>query len=344
MALTNAQYESIMKGYEAARTRNRYLLEERRNTVYHAIPAYQELEQSMGAMSVAYGKKLLEGDTQALQQLHQERTALTRQKQELLLQSGFPKDYLEPIYDCADCQDTGYLADEQGHREQKCHCFRQQEIVLLYEQSNIQEMIEKENFNTLSYQYYAGEDLTRFQNAVKVSKDFTANFKTDYRNLFFYGTVGTGKSFLSGCIARELLQQGHSVIYFSSSGLFDTLARYSFDIKAKEALYIFYKDLYNCELVIIDDLGTEVTNNFVTSQLFACLNERHLRRKATIISTNLNLEELRDRYSDRIFSRITSNFNMCKLSGPDIRMYKKVAAQHKKFNESISSEGCESRK
>ena len=75
--------------------------------------------------------------------------------------------------------------------------------------------------------------------------------------------------------------------------------------------------------MIIDDLGTEVTNSFVTSQLFSLLNERHLRQKATIISTNLNLEEIRDRYSDRIFSRITSNYSLCKLTGPDIRMYKR---------------------
>ena len=78
--------------------------------------------------------------------------------------------------------------------------------------------------------------------------------------------------------------------------------------------------------MIIDDLGTEVTNNFVTSQLFACLNERNLRRKSSIISTNLNLSELRDRYSDRIFSRITSNYSLCKLTGPDIRICRKRLA------------------
>ena len=144
--------------------------------------------------------------------------------------------------------------------------------------------------------------------------------------MFFYGTVGTGKSFLSGCIAKELLQQGCSVIYFSSSGLFETLARYSFDFREKEALYGFCEDLYGCDLLIIDDLGTEVTNNFVTSQLFACLNERNLRRKSSIISTNLNLSELRDRYSDRIFSRITSNYSLCKLTGPDIRICRKRLA------------------
>lgn len=161
---------------------------------------------------------------------------------------------------------------------------------------------------------------------------FVQNFKQDYHNLFFYGTVGTGKSFLSGCIASELLQTGHSVIYFSASGLFDTLARYAFDSRAKEALSGFYEDLYNCDLLIIDDLGTEMTNTFVASQLFSCLNERHLRKNATIISTNLSLEELRDRYSDRVFSRITSHYDLCKLTGPDIRMCKSVCRIHLTIN------------
>ena len=118
------------------------------------------------------------------------------------------------------------------------------------------------------------------------------------------------------------------MIYFSAVNLFETLSRYSFDEKSKEALYNFYDDLYNCDLVIIDDLGTELTNAFVTSQLFACLNERHLRKKATIISTNLSLEELHNRYYDRIFSRIVNQYDLCKLSGPDIRMLKKRTVAH----------------
>lgn len=116
------------------------------------------------------------------------------------------------------------------------------------------------------------------------------------------------------------------MIYFSAAGLFETLARYSFDAKSKDILYDLCEDLYGCDLLIIDDLGTETTNSFITSQLFSCLNERYLRSKATLISTNLNLEELRDRYSDRIFSRITSSFTLCKLTGRDIRILKKRLA------------------
>lgn len=322
MPLSNTQYESIIKGYEQTRDYNRHIMEERRDKVYSRIPGYRDLELSVSSTSVSYAKMMLDGDETALSNLRATLADIASAKKSLLEDAGFPEDYLEPIYDCPDCQDTGYITNTEGLKE-KCHCFHRQEISLLYEQSNIQEMIARENFSTLSYEYYQGEDLTRFQKCVDICQKFVQNFKQDYHNLFFYGTVGTGKSFLSGCIAKELLQAGHSVIYFSSSGLFDTLARYSFGTNSKESLYNFYKDIYNCDLVIIDDLGTEVTNTFVTSQLFSLLNERHLGRKSTIISTNLSLEELRDRYSDRVFSRITSNYALCKLTGPDIRMYKK---------------------
>lgn len=325
MALNNTQYQAIMQGYEHTRDRNRELLERRRAQVCEALPQLEELERSVGNISVAKARLLLAGDDSALEQLHGALQEIAAKRQRLLAENGFPADYLEPVFDCPLCRDTGYVQKEDGTKE-KCACFSRQEIAYLYEQSNIQDMIAKENFSTLSYEYYQGEDLERFQKAVGICQNFVQNFKEDYHNLFFYGTVGVGKSFLSGCIAAELLQKGCSVIYFSASALFETLARYAFDVREKETLSVFYKDLYNCDLLIIDDLGTEVTNSFVASQLFACLNERHLRRRSTIISTNLSLEELRDRYSDRVFSRITSYYDICKLTGPDIRMYRKRAA------------------
>lgn len=322
MALNKTQYESIMKGYEKTKDRNRHITEERRKLIYENVPGYRELDESVAGISTSLTGAVIDGDADALARLHTALQDISRHKKEMLANAGYPADYLEPIFDCPDCQDTGFLPKDNGLRE-KCHCFRSREIEILYDQSNIREMISNENFSTLSYDYYRGEDLIRFKRAVNICKNFVQNFKQDYQNLFLYGTVGTGKSFLSGCVANELLQQGFSVIYFSASNLFDTLARYSFDRTSKEALHDFYDDLYHCDLIIIDDLGTELTNTFVSTQLFSCLNERQLRKKSTIISSNLNLEELSGFYSDRVFSRIASNYNLCKLTGPDIRMLKK---------------------
>lgn len=189
-------------------------------------------------------------------------------------------------------------------------------------QSGIQDMLKHNNFSQLSYEYYEGESLALFRHAVETCHSFIKNFISDYRNLFFYGTVGTGKSFLSGCVAKELMDQGYSVIYFGAAGLFDLLSSVSFNPKNRDERQNTYSDLYRCDLLIIDDLGTELTNQFTASQLFSLLNERHLGKKSTLISTNLSLAELRDRYSDRIFSRITSNFEVCRLAGEDIRMYR----------------------
>lgn len=324
MSLNNLQYNTILHKYERTRDKNRHLLDERKNEVYMVVDGYKELDEAVSSYSVAYGKKLLNGDDSAMDDLRKVLADLSDSKSKLLVSYNYPADYLEPIYDCPDCQDTGYINGS------KCHCFRRQMITLLYEQSGIQEMLADNNFSTLSDEYYEGEDLERFRSAVDSCHEFINNFPAGSPNLFLYGTVGTGKSFLSGCIAKELLDKGYSVIYFSAVQLFDLLSEYSFDHKNKDSLYNPYEDLYNCDLVIIDDLGTEIANNFVTSKLFNCLNERQIRKKSTIISSNLSLEELKTLYSDRIFSRVTSNYVFRKLTGPDVRMSKKRKLNNRK--------------
>ena len=317
MSLTNTQYDIILRDYENRQLHNRHELERKTAYVYDHVPGYRELEEQIASVSVSQGKKYLSGDEGAMEELKVLLAEISTRKKQLLSEAGLPENYLNPVYTCPDCQDTGYIDG------QKCHCFKQAMITLLYEQSNIQEILQNDNFRSLSYEYYEGEDLSRFKNAVMTCQNFIKNFNSDYHNLFFYGTVGTGKTFLSNCVAKELIESGHSVIYFSAAGLFDLLSRYSFDFKNKEDERDRYADLYQCDLLIVDDLGTELTNQFVASRLFSLLNERHMGKKATVISTNLSLEELRNRYSDRIFSRITSHYKLCKLTGPDIRMYKK---------------------
>ncbi len=318
MTLTNSQHDTILRGYDAVQLKNRRILEKRTDEVYQKCPAYEETTKQVATLSIEYGKRLLEGEPNAKKEYRESLLALSEKKEQLLREAGFPLDYLNPIYDCADCGDTGY---KKGSR---CHCFEQKVINLLYTQSNLKELLAAENFAALSYEYYEKEDLTAFKKTVETSLSFVKNFRSEYQNLLFYGAVGTGKTFLSNCIACELLNEGHSVIYFSASGLFNLLSRYSFSSGNKEMLYKTYEDLYNCDLVIVDDLGTELSNSFTNSQFFSFLNERHLRKKSILISTNLSLEELKARYSERIFSRLTSNFTFRKLSGPDIRACKNI--------------------
>lgn len=322
MPLTNQQYEALEKEYDALRRRNQALLLRRQQEIFRQLPALRELDEAVSALSAEAIRAMLDGDNSLKELLPGKLESLRQRKAALLSSAGYPAEYLDPIYTCPRCRDTGYL-DKDGMAKAKCSCLRNREIQILYDQSHIREKLEAENFQTLSDRYYQGDDLKRFQIARKGSKDFVQNFKQDYRNLLFYGTVGTGKSFLSGCIARELLDQGYSCIYFSASALFDSIARLSFDSKEKDSLQVFSEDLYNCDLLIIDDLGTELTNAFVASALFSLLNERALRRKSVIISTNLRPDEIRDRYTDRIYSRIVSSFDLYKLTGEDIRILKR---------------------
>jgi DNA replication protein DnaC len=257
------------------------------------------------------------GDKNAFHELHTIIKDISSQKKALLLNAGFPNNYLEPIYTCNNCKDTGYVDNK------KCICFKQAIIATLYSQSNIQNMLNETNFKCLSYEYYSGVNLTNFKLAVKASENFIKFFNAPYQNLLFYGTVGTGKSFLSGCIAKELLDQGYLVLYFSSQTLFDTLSKYTFNYQNKGNESDLLNDIFSCDLLIIDDLGTEMSSKFVSSQLFKCVNERHLRKKSTIISTNLSLEQLLNVYSERIFSRITTQYTVFKLTGDDIRRLQK---------------------
>lgn len=323
MAITNSQYQSILRTYEEKQRHIRRDLEKKTQEIFEKIPEYKELCNEVPKISAEYGRALLSDHAGTVAPLKQRLKEIASRKKELLQSHGYPLDYLEPAYECTLCKDTGFLD------QQKCQCFQKQITSILYEQSNIRQTLERENFSTLSYDYYEGEALEQFSKAVEIARRMVDQFAHSYENLFLFGTVGTGKSFLSGCIAKEVIEAGFSVIYFSATGLFDTLSKYAFDTKSKESLYKTYEDLYNCDLMIIDDLGTELSNQFVNSQLFSLLNERHIRRKSTIISTNLSLEEVKERYSDKVLSRIVSNYNVCKLSGKDIRIHRKIMSNRK---------------
>lgn len=325
MALSNSQYDAIIRTYEQKQLHNRNVIDKRYETAYQQVPELKRIHESISALSVQQARKLLEGDENALEDLKSQIQTLSKEGTRLLCSGGFPSDYLEPVYECKDCKDTGYINNE------KCHCFQRAIIDLLYTQSNLKHVLQKENFDTFSLMYYSNNhvdpktgisSLTNIKKAYAVAKDFVNTFANDFRNLFLYGDTGVGKTFLSNCIAKELIDKSYSVLYLSSFELFDSFAKSRFgkDDNAEQ----MNAHILDCDLLIIDDLGTELANSFTVSQLFLCLNERLLRRKSTIISTNLSLESLVNIYSERTFSRITSNYTMLKLTGDDIRIKKKL--------------------
>ena len=324
MALSNAQYDEIMRGYQSRQLRNRRLTQERLDEVYEKVPQLKTIQDNIASISVAAARNKLKDDMQGYDEAMSKIASLKEEKESLLKANGYTTDYFEPVYTCKTCKDTGYVKGE------KCHCFKQATIDVVYSQSNIKDILERENFSTFSYKYYSDEiinpitklsSLETAKNAVAECKRFIEDFDNKPKNLLFYGDTGVGKTFLSNCVAKELLEKGYSVIYFTAFQLFDILSKGVFDRDA-DAIAA-HQNIYDCDLLIIDDLGTELANAFTSSQLFLCVNERILRRKSTIISTNLNMSDMAEIYSERVPSRITSNYTVIKLFGDDIRILKR---------------------
>ncbi|MDO5346220.1 MAG: ATP-binding protein [Lachnospiraceae bacterium] len=325
MGLSNTQYDTIMRQYSKRQLENRRLLEQHRRTAYEKIPELAQIDQQVSSESVSCARSLLEDGANGTAALKERLQALSARRAALLKDNGLPEDYLQMHYTCPDCRDTGY---QDG---KKCHCLRQSAIDLFYTQSGMKEILAEENFAHFSYRYYP-EDLIHPSTGVSARDMMRATvaaclryideFDSHFSNLFFYGGTGLGKTFLSHCIARELIERAHSVIYYSAFELFDLFARSSF---GKENTWDGAREyVFDCELLIIDDLGTELTNSFVSSQLFLILNERIQKKKSTIISTNLPLSTFAETYSERVFSRITSCFQIFQLFGNDIRLQKKL--------------------
>lgn len=323
MALKNYQYNTILREYDNRRLKNRHILEERKEEVYQAIPELSDIDTEIVSGSVKSAKLSLLGDTSELAKLKARNEALSEKKRRLMKDYGFPEDYLKPFYHCNDCQDTGYIGND------KCHCFKQAVVDLLYSQSNVKDAISVQNFSTFTYQYYSNSyveettGLTPLQNMKRVvskAKRFITEFDNKYENLLIYGNTGVGKTFLSNCIAKELLDSSHTVIYLTAFQLFEILEKYKFNHEDDyENTRNRFEYIFDCDLLIIDDIGTELSNTFINSQLYQCINERHLKQKSTVISTNLSFEQLKSTYSERIFSRITSNYILLKIVGEDIR-------------------------
>ena len=327
MALKNFQYNRILRAYDERRQQSRWELDQRIQEIYEKLPEIADLDQEIASGSIRCARLSLteSPDSCNLEELRQQNQRLSLRKRELLVAAGYPADYLELRHRCPDCKDTGHIGNE------KCHCFRQAVVDLLYNQSNLKHSLDRENFSTFSLEYYADDyveettGLTPKANAAQAYQTcqrFVDRFDSTYENLLIYGNTGVGKTFLANCVAKELLDRSHTVIYLTAFQLFDALEKYTFDRNSEEDTQSMLDYILDCDLLIIDDLGTEMSNAFINSRLYLCLNERDLRQKSTLISTNLSLDDLSRTYSERIFSRLTMNYTMIKMVGEDIRIQK----------------------
>ncbi len=333
MALTAEQYNSIMREYELKRAYDRDAAKKRQEEIYGRHPRLIELENEARSLSLRRAELLLynNGDGEEEKEKLQ---ALYKEKEAILEKEGVYDEDYTPSYYCPDCKDTGYIGT------QKCHCFRQAEIDLIYKQSTLKRVLERENFDHFSLECYSDRPINEKGEipremaaaAQKTCRDFVETFDKDFRNLLFIGDTGVGKTFLSNCVAKELLDRGHSVIYFTATRLFDILEKDVFRKKELQNEGIpedYYpsenrRNIYEAELLVIDDLGTEMINSFTITQLTACVNERLLRERSTIISTNLKIAQIPEYYSMRIFSRFVQNYTVIPLIGEDIRFRKQA--------------------
>lgn len=327
MSLKNYQYNAIMREYDERQSASRAVLSARQKEIEQNLPAYAALQQQIIENSMEYARASLLGtDSADAAQLRKQNEELSKKKEALLLANGYPADYLSPVYTCADCKDTGIIGEE------RCHCFKQAVVDLLYAQSGLASVLEEENFNTFSFDYYNDTvidpktKLTPRQNIQRIydtCQSFVKNFDTQFNNLLFYGNSGLGKTFLSHCIAKELLGTAHTVLYLTAYELFDILGKAMYH--DDEEFTASGEHILECDLLIIDDLGTELANAFTLSRLSLCINERFINRRSTIISTNFGVQELADHYGERNFSRIFSSYTPLRFFGEDIRIKKKMS-------------------
>lgn len=312
----------------------------RKKEVYSKIPKIEEIDNEIQLTGIKYTKMILQDSNVAdslVNELRDKLESLKSEKVSLLNKFSYPSDYLEPKYNCNLCKDTGYVGDFAN--TEKCSCYKQKYINSLYNQSNLKLAL-YENFSMFNEKYYPdvvdeakyGIRISPRKNILMIKEralDFIENITSpDNKNLFFSGPTGVGKTFMINCIAAELINRGRTVLYQTAPSLFNTINEYKLK-SFKEAEYedSTYENIFDVEVLIIDDLGTESPTAARYAELLNILNSRHdknLQRPCkTIIATNMGVGKLHEYYDERVASRIIGSFDLFKFAGEDIRMLKK---------------------
>lgn len=319
----NNLHSKVMARYGAIRTQEEEQQRNRKAEIYKRIPQISNLETLMSRNSLNVARVHLKAEENleaAIQALKTENLNLRQEKMELLVAHGYPMDYMDLKFKCRKCNDTGFIAGK------KCSCYNGHLAEIVYEESHFKELMKDNSFMTYDDSLFDDKSVNpeynktvkqNMRDNLKMALRYVSEFSIHAENLYLYGPSGTGKTFLASCIARELLNDGNLVLYRTSAQLMDDIKDIKFrDNKELENLVM------NCELLIIDDLGTEMVSDLAKTEIFNLINIRLLHKKKMIISSNLKLENIRDKYSERLSSRIIGDFIFVPFFGEDLRLIK----------------------
>lgn len=333
--MSNSVLKDLLKDYDRKKIAAEKEADLNKKILFEKYPELSEVEQKLNMAGIECAKAILiSNNSDSVAELDQKIKDLKQEKSNLLKKFNISEDSLSPNYECKKCNDTGYITSDS--QTIMCTCLKQKLTNSLYNKSNIYNL-DKENFNTFNLNLYSDKinkekyksEISPRENILKI-KDIVNNFITNFddineKNLLFTGNTGLGKTFLSNCIAKEIINNGKIVIYQTAPVMLDSIIDYRFGKNNISEDY--YNDLINCDLLIIDDLGTESINSLKFTELFNIINTRLLNQNnkslKTIISTNLTLQNLFANYDERIVSRIVGYYNICRFFGDDIRFNKK---------------------
>lgn len=328
--MDNDFLNSLLREYEQKRINAELDLEKRKSTLYAMIPELQEIENKINLTAINTAKNILNNGKASSTDIEK----LKAEKANILRKNNISENYLKPNYSCKFCNDTGYYRDK-NYRSVMCNCLKQRILNMSYNKSNLSN-IKKQNFLTFNEEYFSNDvDIAKYKvnisprkNILKIKQkclSFVEEFDNpNTKNLLFTGNTGLGKTFMSNCIANELLQKGKSVLYQTAPVLLETIIDNKMSKEKNSAQDLFYRSILETDLLIIDDLGTECLNTMKLSELFTIINTRLLnlnsRVTKTIISTNLNIDNIFKIYEERIGSRIAGYYDIYYFFGEDLRL------------------------
>jgi DNA replication protein len=296
--------------------------DERRKAFIAANPEYGELEREIARTAIRLTRVMLSGQkdiSETVTEIREGNLAMQRRQLDILRANGCPDDYLEPKFHCEKCRDTGFIDGRM------CGCFKDILRKTAYEELNRTTPLELCSFQSFSLDFYpekaANSNLSPRALMDRVKKrcwDYANSFSLNSYNILFQGGVGLGKTHLSLAIAGRVISKGYGVLYGSAQNFFSTIENEHFG-RGEDKQYTL--DLIkSCDLLILDDVGTEFITPFTTAVFYDIINTRLLKRRPTIISTNLSIDGLKARYDDRITSRLSGNYTRIQFFGSDVRI------------------------